>query len=592
MAPPKKTEVEQREFYIRCLQKFNEAAKFTGTVKQYYNIAGTVVCLDFAGKAMLPYLTPALEHLRTGEVENPDAMINIWDTTSTGIQMVPPPCGQMDFTDRGDIWGFDSIQIKTAFHWSEYSVNVMDMATNTGIYWVKNPKVFPYWVFSSPLRTLFHWLMEKQGCQLLHAAAIGTDNEAVLLPGKGGSGKSTTALTCLESGFFYLGDDYVIVCKEPVPKVYSLYCTSKINMEDMTKFPSMHALSQKPVKDNQEKAVIFLYPAFKNQIKTEMPLKAILAPEISKQENTSLKPVPFWPLLRAMSFTTMSQLPGVGAHTHNYLKEFVKLLPCYSISLGSDPGKIPVALTDLLVNPRKYQVENTHSVNENHAPLISVIIPVYNGEKFIGEAVKNILSQNYPAIELIIVDDGSTDQTKSIIEQIPHDIRYFHQPNEGPASARNRGIRDASGDFIAFLDADDFWPDNNLHLLMAEIEKDREADVVRGYAQLFKNTDPGQLEYLGNPKDSFADYIGAALYRRVAFQKVGLFDTALKFGEDTDWYNRAREMNLNVKRLEVVTLMVKRHGKNMTEGKSLLELNAIKVFKKARDRRRNESKNE
>lgn len=590
MGRSQKTETEQLQFFEACLQRFILAAGRTGEVKRYYNLAGTVVCLNFAGNAMMPWLTPALEHLRTIEVADPAATIHVWDTTSTGVEMVPPPCESADFTDRGDIWGFNSKRIKTAFHWSEYSVNVMDMDTCTGVYWVKNPGAFPYWVCSSPFRTLFHWLMEKQLCQLLHAAAVGTAGGAVLIPGKGGSGKSSTALTCLEKGFFYLGDDYVIVRKDPVPAVISLYCTAKINFEDLPGFPSMQAHVQKPAREGQEKAVIFLQPGFGDRIVREMPLKAVLAPKIVKREPASIEEVSFWPVLQAMSFTTLSQLPGAGAHTHQYLREFTGLLPCFSLVLGSCREDVARAVAGVIADPGPCRHEVQIPSAGHREPLVTVIIPVYNSEEFIGKAVENVLAQDYPAIELIIVDDGSTDRTRSIIEQVPHDVRYFHQPNAGPASARNRGIKDASGDFIAFLDADDLWPENNLRLLVAELMGDPAAEVVRGYGQLFRDTGNGQLEYLGNPKDSFADYIGAGLYRRGVFRKTGLFDPVLRFGEDTDWYNRAREMKINVKRLEMVTLLVRRHGKNMTEGKTMLELNALKVFKKALDRARMESK--
>jgi hypothetical protein len=586
MGRSQKTETEQLQFFEACLQRFILAAGRTGEVKRFYNLAGTVVCLNFAGNAMLPWLTPALEHLRAKEVTDPAATIHVWDAMSTGVEMVPPPCAGADFTDRGDIWGFNSKRIKTAFHWSEYSVNVMDMETGTGVYWVKNPYAFPYWVFSSPFRTQFHWLMESKGCQLLHAAAVGTAGGAVLIPGKGGAGKSNTALTCLEKGFYYLGDDYVIVRKDPVPVVFSLYSTAKVNFEDLPGFPSMKVHVQKPIREGQEKAVMFLQPGFGDRIVSEMPLKAILTPKIEKQEQTSIRAVSFWPVMQAMSFTTMSQLPGVGAHTHEYLSEFTSRLPCFSLVLGSDREDVARSVAGVIANPGQSGQEMNIPAAGQQDPLITVIIPVYNSEQFIGEAVNNVLSQNYPAIELIIVDDGSTDRTRSIIEQMPHDIRYFHQPNAGPASARNRAIKDASGEFIAFLDADDLWPENNLRLLVAEMISDPAAEVVRGYAQLFRHIGNGKVEYLGNPKDSFSDYIGAGLYRRSVFQKTGLFDPVLKFGEDTDWFNRAREMKVNIKRLDMVTLLVRRHGKNMTEGKTMLELNALKVFKKALDRSR------
>ena len=224
-------------------------------------------------------------------------------------------------------------------------------------------------------------------------------------------------------------------------------------------------------------------------------------------------------------------------------------------------------------------------------PKVSVVVPTYNSAQYISETINSIIAQTYHNIEIIIVDDGSTDNTKKIIEELPCDVRYFHQPNDGPASARNRGVKDVSGEYIAFLDVDDLWPENNLNLLLNAIEKNMDSDVVRGYAQLIRNTETGEVEFIGNPNNSFSDYIGAGIYRREAFEKVGLYDPTMKFGEDTDWFNRARELNINIKRLDEVTLFVRRHSGNMTEGKSLIELNALKVFKKALDRERNSIKN-
>jgi len=590
MNKPPKTEAEQLRFFNQCLQRFNQVVGTVGSIKQYYDIAGTIVCLNFAGPALLPYLTPALEHLRINDSIEPELTLNVWDTASTQVEMIPPPCKMADFTDRGDIWGFNSKRIKTAFHWSEYSVNVMDLKTNTGVYWVKNPVSFPYWVYSSPFRSMIQWWMEKNSGQLLHAAAVGTEKGAVLITGKGGVGKSTTAITTLNAGLHYLGDDYVVVRKDPEPKVYSLYSTAKINAEDMPRFPSIEQFAGEPLTKNQEKDVLFLYPGLEKQIVKEMPLKAIFTPQIMQRSNTSIRATSFWPIQRAMSFTTMSQLPGVGSHTHEFISEFTRRLPCYTIELGSSFDKIPEAITVFLDAPEKYTTESTIIEEKTDFPLISVIVPVYNGEKFIREAIENILSQNYPALEIIMVDDGSTDNSKTIIDNLEVDLRYFHQDNDGPAAARNRAIKDVSGEYIAFLDVDDIWPENNLKLLLEEIENDPDLEVVRGHAQLFKFNKKGEKEFLGNPDESFPNYIGAGLYRKSAFSKVGLFDSDLIFGEDEDWYTRAAEEKLNMKRLDEITLFVRRHGGNMTEGKSLVELNALKVFKKALDRERSATK--
>ncbi|WP_434222722.1 glycosyltransferase family 2 protein [Limnospira platensis CENA597] len=88
---------------------------------------------------------------------------------------------------------------------------------------------------------------------------------------------------------------------------------------------------------------------------------------------------------------------------------------------------------------------------------MSVIIPVYNCDRFLGEAIDSVLIQTYQDYEIIVIDDGSTDETSQVVASLGHKIRYFHQENQGSAVARNLGIQQAEGELIAFLDADDFW---------------------------------------------------------------------------------------------------------------------------------------
>ncbi len=583
MNKPQKLESEQLFFYENFLEKFNMAAHKMGEKKLFFQIAETTLCLNFAGSELVSKLTNALAHLIIPFTPNPDITINVFDSESTGIIAPPPPCDWSCFTDRGDIWGFNSKRIKTAFHWSEYSVNLLDLETNNGIYWVKSSKSFPYWVYSSPFRTLIHWWMEKNNCQLLHAAAVGIDNKAVLITGKGGAGKSTTSLTCLKNGLKYLGDDYVIVKKDPTPYVYSLYCSAKLNVKDIIKFPELIHLTSPRTNEDQEKEVLFIYPKLKEQIALKMPLVAILTPVIQPLEETTFSPTLFWPIQRAICFTTMTQLPGVGKHTQSYINDFITKLPCYILKPGRNLTLIPQAIINFITG-NSFKIAND-TINEEHEkPLISVIIPTYNGAQFIPEAINHILSQHYPHIEIIVVDDGSTDNTQSIVEQLTTDVRYFHQPNSGPASARNRGIRNASGDFIAFLDVDDYWPEHTLNILIHELREHPELELARGYAQLFRKEESDKIEFLGNAKESFPSYIGAGLYRKSAFDKVGLYDQELRFGEDGDWFNRAEEKNIAMKRIEDVTLMVQRHESNMTKGKNLVELNMLKIFKKKKDR--------
>jgi hypothetical protein len=590
MDKPQKTEAEQVEFFNSCHERFKKAKESVGESAHFYRIGATTVRLLFAGERMVPFFTPALEHLRIPETATPQVTFCIWDSDSTNTKMVPPPVKWDCFTDRGDIWGFNSRRIRTAFHWIECSLNLMDLESRTGIYWVETADALPYWVHASPLRTLFHWWMENNGCQLLHAAAVGTEQGAVLITGKGGIGKSTTALSCLQSGLHYLADDYVITCLEPKPLVHSLYSTAKLNADHVMNFPALTRFVKNADKLDQEKAVMFLYPHLKEQIMAEMPLKAILTPRVTNSNETTTSPVSKWTIERALSFTTMSQLPCVGRHTHEFVSNLSAALPSHLLELGRDLQKIPVAISDFLSNtpsrPNLYDAAPFASDISGARPLVSVIIPVFNGEDFIADAINNVLAQKYPALEIIVVDDGSTDATSEIVSKFPTDIRYFRQENGGPASARNRGIRDASGEFLVFLDVDDLWPENNLNILVDQMLREPEMQVITGYAQLMQKNADGEYDLVGSPMESFSYYIGAAIYRKIVFSKVGLFDPSLKFGEDTDWYTRAEELKVSMKRSEEITLFVRRHGKNVTHGKNLVELGAVRVRKKSLDRMR------
>lgn len=583
-----KTEQEQTDFFERCFEKFHLARTAVGVVHYDYSVAGRFIRLSFAGDRLVPLITAALAHLQVAADQSPDLTICIWDSESTGVKMEPPPCDRDCFTDRGDVWGFNSRKIKTAFHWIENSVNVMDLDKKVGVFWVQTVASLPFWVHASPLRTQFHWWMETNNLQLLHAAAVGTDQGGVLITGKGGVGKSTTALSCLTAGFNYAADDYLIVGADPEPVAYSLYCTAKVNAEDVGRFKQYGDAIANAGSLDEEKAVMFLYPHLAGQLQLRMPLKAVFTPRITHEETTRISPAPYWNIQRAMAFTTMSQLPGVGRHTHDFINRFCAKLPFYHLFLGNRLDEIPGTIENFLSSSPPDEERDIQEVSiSRKTPLVTAIIPVYNGERFTERTLQHVVSQNYPALEIIVVDDGSTDATGDIVNRMDMDVRYFRQDNQGPASARNRGLKDASGEYIFFLDVDDYWPENNIRLLVEQIHADDHLDVVRGYAQLvFEDPKTGDVTFGGNPKESFADYIGAAVYRKTVFANVGLFDPTLLFGEDSDWFVRARECQIPMKRIEDTTLYVRRHGGNMTRGKDLVELNVLHVFKKALDRRR------
>ena len=220
----------------------------------------------------------------------------------------------------------------------------------------------------------------------------------------------------------------------------------------------------------------------------------------------------------------------------------------------------------------------------------AVIIPAFNREILICAALENVLSQNCQNLDIVVVDDGSTDGTVQRARSYPG-VRVLSQANAGPAAARNFGIAHTHSDFIAFLDSDDLWAPNMLSRLVNELVIDSKLDVAMGLPQLARIKADGQGdEIFGGPADAFSRSISGTVFRRTAFlNKVGLFDRELRFGEDLDWFLRAQECSVQVKRLEVISVFFRRHEGNMTRGKNMVDLNLLRTFKKSLDRKRTAS---
>ena len=224
-------------------------------------------------------------------------------------------------------------------------------------------------------------------------------------------------------------------------------------------------------------------------------------------------------------------------------------------------------------------------------PLVTVVIPVFNGEKFLREAVQSVLTQKYSPLEIIIVDDGSTDGTATVARSLPETVRYLHQTNKGPAAARNRGIEHAQGSLIAFADADDLWPSDKLELQLPYLIRDPAIEIVMGRIQqvLLSGSVNGQTQgdEFGDP--AFSVNLGGAVIRKSVFERVGSFDETMRYSEDVDWFMRAREGGAAIITIDAVSLFYRQHDQNMTRGKSTSELNVLKALKRSLDRRRDSS---
>ncbi|MDZ7957763.1 MAG: serine kinase [Aulosira sp. DedQUE10] len=345
-------------FFHLVYEGFQRAAQVTGAVDYFYRIGGYTLCLRFAGLGLIPQITPALSHLATEPKANPDLTICLWDNATTATRL-PLLIGslleliRLHWTDylgpRKEIKAYDGDRIRTNFHIGPNILSVLDRQQNLACYWIDDAQDIPYWEKGSPLQTILNWWTSDRHHQYVHAGAVGNADGGVLLAGKGGSGKSSTALACINSSLVYASDDYCLVTNDPQPFVYSLYNTAKLKGQaDLERFPHLAPLVNNVERIGLEKAMLFLHEHHPDKIVQGFPIKAVLVPHVTGKLDTHLRPTNAGTALRALAPSTIFQLAGSGKSAFQIMSSLVKQVPCYALELGTDMAQIPEVISRLL----------------------------------------------------------------------------------------------------------------------------------------------------------------------------------------------------------------------------------------------------
>jgi glycosyltransferase involved in cell wall biosynthesis len=201
----------------------------------------------------------------------------------------------------------------------------------------------------------------------------------------------------------------------------------------------------------------------------------------------------------------------------------------------------------------------------SETPPITVVIPVRDCERYIGEALDSILAQTIPVAQIIVVDDGSTDETREVVRRHGAAAELIVQEPLGIGAATNRGIAAARGELLSFLDADDLWSPQKVEIQLAARKRDPGIDLCFGHVEQFispelTERDRSELRAPGKPTPGRVK--GTMLVSRRSFDRVGEFNTELRLGEFIDWCLRAREAELREEVLPEVLMRRRIHGAN------------------------------
>ena len=196
---------------------------------------------------------------------------------------------------------------------------------------------------------------------------------------------------------------------------------------------------------------------------------------------------------------------------------------------------------------------------------VSVIIPVYNAAPWLAEALESVLGQSAPPRQVIVVDDGSTDHSAAIARRYLPQIQLVQQPNAGCAHARNRGVALATGDYLAFLDADDYWTREKLALQLAAFAQNPALEAVFGQVKQTCTITAAQPDAVGFGLEVQDGYnLDTILIRQQAFHRIGGFDPTIPLTNAVEWLWRARRLGLVSQMLPETLAWRRIHGANMS----------------------------
>jgi len=309
-----------------------------------YEIAGLPVRFRYLDPRIKEQVSPAFQHLCTAMNIQPELTV-LLDGASSPLASLPQWFDWDGWGER-DIWVVKVAEMMLIIQKNIQAIVALDYLSMTGYWCELHPIGMTYLARAAPLRRLLaHWFGSR-GRYLFHGAAVGESEGGVLILGAGGSGKSTTALACLEDGMSYAGDDRCLLSMHGSPHVYSLYGTAKLM--DISQFPSFASVVDMDGKTCDEKAMFYLHQLSDNTLHCGFPLRAILLAHIEDIQETEISPASHARGFLALAASGALHLPETRKQALLCFNSVARQLHVYDLKLGANIRSTPGAIRKLL----------------------------------------------------------------------------------------------------------------------------------------------------------------------------------------------------------------------------------------------------
>ena len=526
-----------------CRAGFEQSARHAAPEGLQLEVAGVPVSLRLSPALARLYrpafaATTVRDRPRTETTIDGTASLLVWDSASTGVPAPPSPWSQSDYLPRDGIRGSGGAGLDYAYVVEWRNLSVWDRRDASGVFWAADAGRLPYWDSTAPLRYLVNWALADRGVVLAHAAAVGTSDGGVLLTGRGGSGKSTSALACLAAGWSYVSDDYCALPTTGDRAAHAVYSVGKLDEASCRLLPSLAAHAE-PGPEGSVKHLLRPDRIAPKQTVDRLALRAVVVPARCRVDRSARADPRCG---RGSVARRQHDLPD-GRHPSRSARS-------HREGGGRAPG----------IQPRRRARRHARPRDPGPAPgplgpdemtavsraTMSVVIPALDAADTLPAALASVLSLEH-LDEVVVVDDGSCDGTAELVKTAGRSapVRLVPGTGSGPAAARNAGAAATGSPVLMFLDADDWrhagGPDPRWAAL------DSGADIAVGAVQCH-DARGAEIE---EPFPAFLN--GSYFMTRAAFEGIGGYGD-MPVGEEVELLTRARDAGLRFEWLGEVVL--------------------------------------